>query len=296
MTVPRLSIITAIHNGKAMNELYWETLCQNTASSFELIVVDNHSTDGSETYFQKLALLPQAEQRRVVYLRNEKNQSYPASQIQGMGHATADIWVFLNNDTWLPPGWHLPFESQLAVDPWLVLSPSGQEAQATQRLSNQLKSRWKRLTWFSKIWQALTGASEKARLVKSLRWMYGDLERFESPTPPTAVDAPDYIHGIKGDCVVFHRRLLEKLPHPWDVRIEAADWHLYLTLANLHELDPEIPLPRVLLDTYVHHFGRYSARQEFEPLELKQPFISIDTFWGEATVRRLWWGYQLPEV
>lgn len=287
MSEPRLSIITAVHNGLAMNQLYWETLCRHTAVPFELIVIDNHSTDGSETYFRRLS----ESDPRVGYVRSEKNQSYPASQIQGMAHAKADVWVFLNNDTWMPKGWETPFLEALAESPYLVLSPGGQEAQPTQKGSNRLKNRWKRITWLSKAWQKISGIDEKARLEASVRWMYGDLDAFCSPTPAGVLS----MDGIKGDCVVFHRRLLEKLPEPWNERIEAADWHLYLSVANLHERDPEVPLPRVLFSSYVHHFGRYSARQKFEPLELSQPFLSIREVWGDPAVRRLWWGYRLPE-
>ncbi len=291
MAEPSLSIITAVHNGLAMNQIYWETLCQNTSVPFELILVDNHSTDGSENYFRKLAENP-GENHRVVYLRSETNQSYPASQIQGMAKASADVLVFLNNDVWMPAGWELPFLSALEENPYLVLSPSGQEAQPAQRLSDSLKNRWRRVTWISKVWQKISRISEKERLLASVRWMYGDLEHFESPTPERE---PGHMPGIKGDCVVFHKKLLQKLPEPWNVRIEAADWHLYLSVADLHERDPEVPLPRVLFSSYVHHFGRYSARQKFEPLNLTQPFLSIAEVWGDAAVRRLWWGYRLPE-
>jgi len=283
---PEISIITAIHNALPINELFWECLSQNTTTRFELILIDNHSTDGSEAYFEQLA----KKDPRVRYFRSERNQSYPASQRQGMAVAKTPYLFFLNNDVWLPKGWELPLLEALKEHPYQVVSPSGQEAQPNQAASTRLKNRWRWITRLSLAWQWLAGADENLRLAQSLRWMYGDLEVFTSPTASTT----DF-YGIKGDTVAFNARLAEVVDDLWHERIEAADWHLYLTIAKLHEKDRSIPLPRVIAKSYVHHFGRYSARLKFEPLETKEPFIGIEAFWGAETVRRLWWGYQLPK-
>ncbi len=116
--------------------------------------------------------------------------------------------------------------------------------------------------------------------------MYGDLEKFKSPTPK----APNF-HGIKGDSVIFHRDLLNVVPDPWDERVEASDWHLYLQLAKLNEENPTIPLPLVLTGVYGHHFGRYSAKQRYEELETK--FQKLEDLWSQTEINRLWWGFRL---
>jgi len=285
-----LSIITAIHNGFPMNQLFWKALYANTQSPFELIIVDNHSTDGSEKFFKKLAEETAGSAKEVVYVRNETNQSYPQSQIQGMEKARYDILCFLNNDIWMPRGWELPFQKALLENPLLVLSPSGQEAQPSQRKSDQLKNKWKRCLWLSKIWSVILNKSEEKRLWKSLHWMYGDLEKFQSPTKASDLS----MVGIKGDSVIVHRKIVQSLGPLWDPQIQAADWHLFLKAASLHEKTPEFPLPRVLLNSYIHHFGRYSARQKYEPLPTGTSFKTIDEVWGKERVQRLWWGYSLP--
>lgn len=281
-----LSIITAIHNSLSMNQLYWGCISKNTTSPFELIVVDNHSTDGSETFFKDLSL----KDKRVVYLRNEFNQLYPVSQNQGMREAKYPILCFLNNDIWLPKGWNEPFEKKLKENSLYVLSPSGQEAQRTQAHSDYLKNKWKRATLLSRVWAKLLGKTELERLWQSLKWMYGDLEKFVSPT----LEPNGTMDGIKGDAVIFHKELLAKCPGIWDERIEAADWHLYLTLAKMHETDPNIPLPQVLLSVYGHHFGRYSARQTYEPMRDTSKKVSLESIWDAPTIQRLWWGTKLP--
>ncbi|NDC43162.1 MAG: glycosyltransferase, partial [Chitinophagia bacterium] len=46
-----LSIIVAIHNQLPMNQLFWQYLSANTVGEWELIVVDNGSSDGSAEFF-----------------------------------------------------------------------------------------------------------------------------------------------------------------------------------------------------------------------------------------------------
>jgi hypothetical protein len=285
-----LSIITAIHNALPMNRLFWAMLLENTDVPFELIIVDNHSTDGSAEFFDELSRSKHG-LGRVIVLHNAQNQSYPTSQNQGMRHASGEIFCFLNNDIWLPPKWHEPFQAALVQNCLLVVSPSGQEAQPTQAASDALKRRWRWVNFWSKIWKFLLFRPEVNRLWKSLQWMYGGLEPFISPTK---ISGADFMPGIKGDVVLFTRSLWQRVPEIWDERVQAADWHLYLTLATLHEVDPSIPLPRILLNAYAHHFGRYSARQKFEPIASAHEMLAIEDLWDEATVRRLWWGFSLP--
>ena len=48
-----ISIITAIHNGLAINKFYEASLKKYTVNPFELIIIDNVSTDGSTEFFEK---------------------------------------------------------------------------------------------------------------------------------------------------------------------------------------------------------------------------------------------------
>ena len=287
----KLSIITAVHNGLSMNRLFWKALSENTQTPFELVIIDNHSTDGSECFFERLSEGTKNSHQEVVYIKNPCNQSYPQSQIQGMEKARYDVLCFLNNDIWMPAGWEKPFLNALSSNTKLVLSPSGQEAQPNQAASDQLKKKWKRVTQLSKMWAFLFRKTEEERLWKSLSWMYGDLENFVSPTQGVASSMP----GIKGDSVIVHRDIEKHLGGLWDVEVPASDWHLYLKAASLHEKNPEFPLPQVLLNSYIHHFGRYSSRQTYEPIKNPIPAKSIEEVWGQDTVRRLWWGFNLPD-
>lgn len=287
----KISIITAIHNGLSMNRLFWEALTQNTTTDFELIIVDNHSTDGSEGFFETLSNETQGSNQEVIHIKNSYNQSYPESQIQGMRKARYEVLCFLNNDIWMPKGWEKPFLDELSKNPKLILSPSGQEAQPTQSASDRLKKKWKRVSFASKVWARLFKKTEEERLWKSLSWMYGDLENFSSPTQKNAQSIP----GIKGDSVVVHRDIEKHLGPIWDIHVPASDWHLYLKAAVHHENKPDFPLPQVLLTSYIHHFGRYSARQTYEPIHDPVPTKTVEEVWGRETLQRLWWGFHLPD-
>jgi hypothetical protein len=208
-----------------------------------------------------------------------------------MQRARYDILCFLNNDIWMPMGWEKPFLDALSTNKKLVLSPSGQEAQPNQAASDRLKRKWKKITQFSKGWAVLFRKTEEERLWKSLTWMYGDLQNFVSPTEAVADSMP----GIKGDSVIVHRDIQNHLGSIWDVEVPASDWHLYLKAAIENEKNPSFPLPQVLLNSYIHHFGRYSVRQTYEPIRNASPTKSIEEVWGKDTVRRLWWGFRLPE-
>jgi glycosyltransferase involved in cell wall biosynthesis len=79
-----------------MNRLYWEKLKQYTSLPFELIIIDNNSTDGSVDFFESVGA-------RVI--RNKGNYSYPYCQNQGIEVAKYDILAFFNNDIIVCPQW-----------------------------------------------------------------------------------------------------------------------------------------------------------------------------------------------
>jgi glycosyltransferase involved in cell wall biosynthesis len=49
-----ISIITAVHNQLAMNKLFMQSLRKYSAMDFELIIIDNASTDGSADFLKQL--------------------------------------------------------------------------------------------------------------------------------------------------------------------------------------------------------------------------------------------------
>lgn len=96
------SIIVVSFNNLVFTRLCLESVLLNTSDpGFELIVVDNGSTDGSSEYLLELSRL--YESIRVLF--NNENLGFARACNQGLSLARNDILVLLNNDTIVPPGW-----------------------------------------------------------------------------------------------------------------------------------------------------------------------------------------------
>lgn len=78
-----------------------ESLFRHTHEPFELIVVDNASTDGTVGYLQGL----QAARDQVKVLFNSANRGFSGGCNQAIAAAAGDLILLLNNDTVVPRGW-----------------------------------------------------------------------------------------------------------------------------------------------------------------------------------------------
>ncbi|HTJ21729.1 MAG TPA: glycosyltransferase family 2 protein, partial [Gemmatimonadaceae bacterium] len=131
---PSASIIVVTWENLALTRLCLESLLAHTRDvPFELIVVDNASADGTDAYLRALA----AAEPRVRLILNEQNDGFARACNQGARAAVGDIFVFLNNDTVLSPGWlgglvaHLRPSDIGAVNP--VTNRIGTEAEVSER-------------------------------------------------------------------------------------------------------------------------------------------------------------------
>lgn len=79
-------------------ESLWRT---TTHPNFELIVVDNASSDGTQDYLSELA----ANDSRLRVIPNADNRGFAAAINQGLETSIGDFVVLLNNDVELTPGW-----------------------------------------------------------------------------------------------------------------------------------------------------------------------------------------------
>ena len=97
------SIIILCCNELEYTRLCLESLLRHTRPSYELIVVDNGSSDATPDYLQALAGRPGP--ARVEIIRNDSNLGFPIGCNQALARCRGDFIVFLNNDTVLTPGW-----------------------------------------------------------------------------------------------------------------------------------------------------------------------------------------------
>lgn len=100
--MPPASIVIVTHGNLALTTLCIESVLRNTDyPAFEVIVVDNASTDGTPAYLEAL----QARHPEVRIILNASNAGFARANNQGLAISRGDVVVLLNNDTVVPRGW-----------------------------------------------------------------------------------------------------------------------------------------------------------------------------------------------
>ena len=99
---PPVSIVIVTIDGLVFSRLCLESLLAcRTSIAFEVIVLDNASTDGTVEYLRDLS----RRDRRVRVELSERNIGFAAATNRGLSHARGNILVLLNNDTIVVDGW-----------------------------------------------------------------------------------------------------------------------------------------------------------------------------------------------
>ncbi|MFK7800347.1 MAG: glycosyltransferase family 2 protein [Anaerolineae bacterium] len=96
--MPIASIIIPNWNGKHHLDVCFEALRTQSLKDFEVILVDNGSADGSQTYVREQ--FPEA-----VLIENGANLGFTGACIKGYEAAKGEFIVLLNNDTEVTPTW-----------------------------------------------------------------------------------------------------------------------------------------------------------------------------------------------
>jgi glycosyltransferase involved in cell wall biosynthesis len=258
-----ISVITAIYNQRAMNELFWEKLKQYTHYPFELIIVDNGSTDGSADFFESVG---------AKVIRNSANFSYPHTQNQGIAVAQYDNLAFLNNDIIVSPDWDKYLLASMARNGLEVATVCGIEQVENFNATKKLKRRWK------KVKNVLGLFGYSSFMLKLMhRLMYGNWEKFCSARRSAFPGAIK--EGFVGNTVMIHRNALAKIGL-WDEKIQEADFDLYLRTKQRADQFSDIKPVHICLDVFVHHYIRLSSSNgSYPPFVDRANLISIDEKW-----------------
>ena len=110
MPNPLVSVIIPHWNGIDVLSECLESMAQTQYDPFEIIVVDNASTDGSPDWVS--LNYPQ-----MKLIENDQNYGYAGGCNRGAKAATGDYLVFLNNDTIQDPNWLSPLADFLNLNP-----------------------------------------------------------------------------------------------------------------------------------------------------------------------------------
>ena len=103
MTEYRASIVVLCYNGleETTRPCLESVIANTTAVSYELIVVDNASADGTAEYLKTFV----ARHANVRLQLNDTNKGYAGGNNDGIRLAQGQYIVLLNNDTLVPGGW-----------------------------------------------------------------------------------------------------------------------------------------------------------------------------------------------
>jgi GT2 family glycosyltransferase/acetyltransferase-like isoleucine patch superfamily enzyme/2-polyprenyl-3-methyl-5-hydroxy-6-metoxy-1,4-benzoquinol methylase/predicted Zn-dependent protease len=95
------SIIILTHNQLEHTKPCLESIEHYTPQQYELILVDNGSTDGTLNYLRKYA----NDRKNVRVIANKENLGFAAGNNQGLAVASGNYLLMLNNDTIVTEGW-----------------------------------------------------------------------------------------------------------------------------------------------------------------------------------------------
>ena len=93
---PLVSIIIVNFNGREVIENCLNSVLRTNRIKFEVIVVDNGSTDGSIEFVQNFV---EKSSVRVKLIKNQKNLGFAEGNNVGIGNSSGKYIAFLNNDT-----------------------------------------------------------------------------------------------------------------------------------------------------------------------------------------------------
>jgi len=134
---PEASIVVLTHDNLVFTRMCLESVLASTPEpAFELIVVDNASTDGTPDYLVRLA----SRDARVVPILMDANVGFPAGVNAALRAALGRSLVVLNNDTMVAPGW-LPGLLRHLGDPAVgLVGPVTNQAPGVARVGDSYRT------------------------------------------------------------------------------------------------------------------------------------------------------------
>ncbi len=236
-----------------------ESLLVHTRARYELIFVNNGSTDSTRKYLESIREREGPD--RIEIIHNEKNLGFPAGCNQGLARARGRFLLFLNNDTILTPGW---LEGLLR--PMLIEWPA----------------------------VGLTGPmTNYAPEPQGMRTPYANIE---SLVPYAQQRRKEFLgkvlktQRVTGFCMLTRREVLERIG-TFDERYEIGFFDDDDLCVRVRQAGFQI---RVALDTYIHHHGSQTFRGlgiDTRKL-LQENFTRFRDKWGEEHTA----GYRFVEL
>lgn len=252
------SLIVLCCNEVAVTRLCLESVLRHTRPPYELVLVDNGSTDETPRYLDEIALRPGPD--RVVVLRNETNRGFAAGCNQALAAARGRYLVLLNNDTVLTAGW-------------------------LERLVAWALEDWPRVGLVGPV----TNYAPPPQLVEP---GYGEdlagLDDFAAQRRRQFAGKALRVERLTGFCLLVRREVLAKVG-ALDERFGVGFFEDDDLCLRAREAGFEL---RVALDAYIHHFGSrtFRALGIDTARALEENLQRFRAKWGDERAS----GYRLP--
>ena len=260
-----ISIITGIYNQLAMNRLFLQSLRETTVGEWELIVVDNGSTDGSAEFFESAG-------ENVRVIQNDGNYSYPYCQNVGIEAAKGDILAFFNNDIFLSDKWDTRMCGILGKDGYEALTLVSNDNMISQKEARRINR------WYKKLKYPLFFMFGRKEWVLKLmvRLTYGNWRRFcEKNWDKYGLKT---CPGFAGSAVLITKRGLELLGR-WDPTQQGGDFDLFFRSVERWKRYGDVKPLSLVGGVYHHHFSRLTLRAGYPEYRDAANLRSLDMKW-----------------
>ena len=220
---PLASIIILTCNQLQYTKKCIESIFQNTRKPFELIIVDNGSTDGTVEYLESEVLGSHTD-AGIKIIKNNENKGFAGGNNQGMAAAGGEYILLLNNDVVVTPGW---------LERMLACAGKRPEIGIVGPRSNYVSGP-----------QLVEGVGYDTHTLKGLTEFSN---KFAEANPKQA----QQVLRVVGFCMLIKRTVIEKIGGMDDRyglgNFEDDDFSLRAAIAGFQSW--------IALDCFIHHFG-----------------------------------------
>jgi len=218
-TTPDLSICIVTYQACQLLQECLESLFENTDIDFEIIVVDNGSTDGVEKMLS-------VEYPTVKLIRNEKNLGFTRPMNQALSQAIGNFLLVLNPDTII-----LPRAMENMLDFMKNNSNVGICGPKVLNMDGTLQKSCRRGD--SRPWAVISYFTGLSAIFPSSKFFSQYHMNYLDPDQNHPVD------GVSGSCMMVHRQLLDQIGYldeqffayqedaDYCLRARAAGWQVY---------------------------------------------------------------------
>ena len=214
------SIVIPTYNQLGFLRSCIDSIVRHTSVPYEIIVVDNASTDGTEAFANKLA-------GKIRYRRLDANRGFAGAVNTGLMMARGTTIVVLNNDTLVTENW---------LSNMLACLNSDERIGMVGPVTNMISFDKQRV----------------AAPYLHIRDLGKFAARHNQPDPSRWMPAERLI----GFCLLFRRKLLEDIGY-FDEGYEIGNFEDDDYSIRVRLLGRQLMIAR---DTFIHHFGSVSIR------------------------------------